>query len=93
MKILFVGDVYGDLGRNMLKKNLPKLKEKYQYNLLIVNGENSARNGRGLSFQNYKEFMNMKVNLVTLGNHSFAQKDIYDFIDDSNVIRDRKSVV
>ncbi len=87
MKILFIGDVYGDLGKEILKKNLPYLKEKYNYNLLIVNGENASKYGRGLNYKSYKEFMEMKVNLVTLGNHAFSQNDIYDFIDNSNVIR------
>ncbi len=48
MKILFIGDVAGSPGRDMLQAYLPKLKEKYRPNLIIVNGENAAA-GKGIT--------------------------------------------
>ncbi|MFA6378040.1 MAG: YmdB family metallophosphoesterase, partial [Acholeplasmataceae bacterium] len=46
MKVLFVGDIYGQLGLDMLKNHLADLKDKYRPNLIIVNAENAA-SGRG----------------------------------------------
>lgn len=51
MKILFIGDVAGSPGRDMLQAYLPKLKEKYRPNLIIVNGENAAA-GKGITQKN-----------------------------------------
>lgn len=89
MKILFIGDVYGTPGVNFLKENINKLKEEYQPNIIIVNGENSASNGRGMTLDVYKHFMNMGVNVITLGNHAYDNKEIFDFIDnpDFNIVR------
>lgn len=87
MRILFIGDVYGEPGRKILKKYLPILKKKYNYNFLIVNGENSCNNGRGISLEIYKEFMNLGVNCITMGNHTYGNKELDSFIEDSNVIR------
>lgn len=48
MRILFVGDVVGSLGRDMVSEYLAKLKEKYRPNLTIINGENAA-GGKGIT--------------------------------------------
>lgn len=87
MKILFIGDVYGETGRSMLKESLPILKKEYKYDFLIVNGENSSNNGRGIDLKIYKEFMSLGVNCITMGNHVWGNKDIFDFIDESNIVR------
>ena len=86
MNILFVGDVFGEEGIKYLESHLPKIKEQYKINLVIVNGENASY-GRGMHFTHYKMFMKMGVNLVTMGNHTFSNVDIKNFIDKSNVIR------
>lgn len=89
MKILFIGDVYGTPGVEFLKKNINRLKEEYQPNIIIVNGENAASNGRGITFDIYKQFMNMGVNIVTLGNHAFDNKKVFEFINNPeyNIVR------
>lgn len=89
MKILFIGDVYGKPGIDFLKQNIQNLKSEYQPNIIIVNGENSASNGRGITLDVYKEFMNMGVNVITLGNHAFDNKEVFEFIDnkDYNLVR------
>ena len=56
MKILFIGDIYGKPGIEMLTAFLPQLKDEYRPNLIIVNAENASF-GRGLSQKNYKEIM------------------------------------
>ncbi len=86
MKILFIGDVYGQPGIDYLSDNLKQLKNLYTPNLIIVNGEN-ASNGRGINKKIYKHFMSLGIHVITMGNHTWKNKDIYNFIDDSNLIR------
>ncbi|TBL77900.1 TIGR00282 family metallophosphoesterase [Paenibacillus thalictri] len=80
MKVLFIGDIVGSVGRNALKQLLPKLKTKYTPNFIIVNGENAAA-GRGITAAIAKEFFDLGVHGITMGNHTWDQKDIFDFID------------
>jgi len=80
MKILFIGDVVGSPGRDMVAEYLPKLKSKYHPHISIVNGENAA-SGKGINEKIYKAFLANGAQAVTLGNHTWAKKDIFDFID------------
>src|SRR5690625_195071 len=87
MKILFLGDVVGSPGRKMVKDYLPKLKEKYKPNLTIVNGENSAA-GKGITEKIYKQLLESGADVITMGNHTWDKKEIFEFIDDAkNMIR------
>ncbi|WP_163653238.1 TIGR00282 family metallophosphoesterase [Listeria sp. PSOL-1] len=80
MKILFIGDVVGSIGRDAITDYLPKLKQKYKPTVTIINGENAA-SGRGITEKIYKQFLEQGANAVTLGNHSFDNRDIFEFID------------
>ena len=82
MKFLFVGDVVGSLGREMVSKYLPVLKKKYNPAITIVNGENSA-NGKGITQKIYKGILDAGAQVVTLGNHTWDNKEIFEFIDDA----------
>lgn len=84
MKVLFVGDVVGSIGRDMLIETLPELKRKYRPQFTIVNGENAAA-GRGITEKIYKEFMQAGVDVVTMGNHTWDNRDIFNFIDGEKV--------
>ncbi|WP_010093297.1 TIGR00282 family metallophosphoesterase [Ornithinibacillus scapharcae] len=87
MKILFIGDVFGSPGRDMVQEYLPKLKDKYKPNAIIINGENAA-SGKGITEKIYKQFMGLGANVITMGNHTWDKKDIFEFIDDAkNLIR------
>ncbi len=86
MRILFIGDIYGQLGIDMLKDSLPTLKETYRPNLIIINGENAA-NGRGMTLKIYKELMGLGVAAITMGNWVWGNREIFDFIDESNIVR------
>jgi metallophosphoesterase (TIGR00282 family) len=81
IKILFIGDIVGAVGRKALKEVLPKLKTKHQPTMIIVNGENAAA-GRGITKQIAKEMFDLGVHGITMGNHTWDQKEIYDFIDE-----------
>lgn len=82
MRLLFVGDVVGSLGRKMISDYLPRLKKKYHPQLTIVNGENAAA-GRGITEKIYKGFLQDGVDIVTMGNHTWDNKAIFDFIQDA----------
>ena len=82
MRLLFIGDVVGSLGRQMLSDYLPRLKKKYHPQLTIVNGENAAA-GRGITEKIYKKFLQDGVDVVTMGNHTWDNKAIFDFIADA----------
>ena len=81
MKILFIGDIVGKLGREFLSNNINNLKEKYQPDLIIANGENSA-NGKGITKKIYNYLIDIGVDCITLGNHSFAKKELLDYINE-----------
>ncbi|MCD7033701.1 TIGR00282 family metallophosphoesterase [Metabacillus sp. GX 13764] len=82
MKILFIGDVVGHAGRDMIKHYLPKLKSKHRPNAIIVNGENAAH-GKGLTEKLYRELLEAGANVITMGNHTWDKKEIFEFIDKS----------
>lgn len=87
MKLLFVGDVVGSPGRDMVQTYLPKLKDKYKPHIVIINGENAAA-GRGITEKIYRQFLENGANAVTLGNHAWDHKEIFEFIDDAkNMVR------
>jgi 2',3'-cyclic-nucleotide 2'-phosphodiesterase len=87
MNILFIGDIYGSLGRETLQRHLPKIREQYPVHFCIVNGENAAH-GRGITEPIYKEFLEQGIQVVTLGNHAFDNRDVFNFIDEArNIVR------
>lgn len=85
MIILFIGDVVGSPGRNMIKDYLPKLKEKYRPQLTIINGENAA-GGKGITEKIYREFLEAGAQAVTLGNHAWDNREIFEFIQDAKYL-------
>ncbi len=82
MRLLFCGDVVGSLGRETITTYLPKLKKKYRPQVTIVNGENSA-SGRGITEKIYKKLLQDGADVVTLGNHAWDNRQIFEFIDDA----------
>jgi metallophosphoesterase (TIGR00282 family) len=82
MNILLVGDVFGILGRHAFIKYVKKLREDEQINFIVANGENVAH-GTGINEKYYKWFLEQSVNVVTLGNHAFHNKDVFNFIADA----------
>ncbi|WP_203232084.1 TIGR00282 family metallophosphoesterase [Paenibacillus pinistramenti] len=81
MKVLFIGDIVGQTGRKALKESLPQLKSKYNPDIIIANGENAA-SGRGITASIAKEFFDWGIHGLTMGNHTWDNKEIFDFIDD-----------
>ena len=87
LKILFIGDVIGNPGRLAVASLLPKLKEKYQINLTIANGENLA-GGLGITPETANEIISSGVDVITTGNHVWDKKEILDYIGmDNRILR------
>jgi 2',3'-cyclic-nucleotide 2'-phosphodiesterase len=87
MRILFLGDVIGKPGRDVLSAELPRLKDTLGIDLTIVNGENAAH-GFGLTQAIARDFFAMGVDVITTGNHWADQKEIISFIgDEDRVLR------
>jgi len=78
--ILIVGDVIGKPGRQALNELLPGLRRQYGLDLVVANGENVA-GGLGLTSTTVKELLNAGVDVVTSGNHVWAQKEIIPYLD------------
>lgn len=83
MNILFIGDIYGRTGRNLLRDNLDIIKDEYKIDFTIANGENSA-GGVGITKEIYDDLISYGIDVITLGNHAWAQKKIFDFIDNEH---------
>ncbi len=80
MRILFLGDVVGQSGCNALKKKLQKIIKEENIDFTIVNGENAADEGVGITQNIMDEFLSCGVDVVTSGNHIWDQKETYEFI-------------
>lgn len=78
MRFIFLGDIVGELGRDIVKKAVPFLKEKHQPDFVIVNGENSA-GGRGITPKIAIDLMRCGVDVITLGDHAWDNRDIFPF--------------
>ncbi|MFC5702054.1 TIGR00282 family metallophosphoesterase [Cohnella faecalis] len=81
MKVVFIGDIVGNLGRDTVKRLLPWLREKYQPHIIIANGENAA-GGRGINAAITRELFEWGVHGITMGNHTWDNREIFEFIDD-----------
>ena len=80
MNILILGDIVGPSGRKALTKTLPSLIEKKKLDFVIINGENAADSGVGITKKNTEEFFEAGTNVITSGNHIWDEKETMEFI-------------
>ncbi|MFC1897083.1 TIGR00282 family metallophosphoesterase [Chloroflexota bacterium] len=80
MLILAIGDIIGKPGRQAVLELLPDLRQQYEVNLVIANAENTA-GGLGLTSSIAKELLNAGVDILTSGNHIWAQKEIIPYLE------------
>jgi 2',3'-cyclic-nucleotide 2'-phosphodiesterase len=80
MRLLFLGDIVGRTGRNAVIERLPGLREDWKLDAVVINGENAA-GGFGLTEAIFDEVVNAGADVVTLGNHSFDQREALVFIE------------
>jgi metallophosphoesterase (TIGR00282 family) len=80
MRVLFLGDIVGRPGREVVTKRLPKLIEKWNLDFVAINGENAA-GGFGITEAIYEELVDAGADAITLGNHSWDQREALVFIE------------
>lgn len=85
MNIMMIGDICGRPGRATTAHFIPILKQEYELDLIIANGENSA-GGVGITKKVLEELSNMDIDIVTTGNHIWDKREIFTFIDDENAL-------
>jgi metallophosphoesterase (TIGR00282 family) len=87
MRILYCGDVVGRAGRTAIETHIPMLREKLKLDFVVVCGEN-ATHGFGISKKHYDGMRAVGVDVVTLGNHAWDQRETMLFInEDAHLIR------
>jgi 2',3'-cyclic-nucleotide 2'-phosphodiesterase len=87
MKVLFCGDVVGKAGRQAVVEHVPELRRQLGLDFVIVNGENSAH-GFGITGTICQTFYDAGVDVVTTGNHVWAQRELINYIDgDERLLR------
>ena len=80
MKILFIGDIVGKSGRDIVSSLLFDLKADNNIDLVIANGENSAH-GKGITYKIYNQLISVGIDYITMGNHAYSKNEINDYID------------
>ena len=84
MKILVLGDVMGASGRKALKKNLSKIIEEYEINFSVINGENAADDGKGITKKIAEDFFLDGIDVITSGNHIWDKEETTNYIEKEN---------
>jgi metallophosphoesterase (TIGR00282 family) len=85
VRILFVGDVVGGLGRRTLLTLLPGLRERLGADFVVVNAENAA-GGAGITSKIARELLAAGVDVITLGNHAYRHREVYRYLDEEERI-------
>jgi metallophosphoesterase (TIGR00282 family) len=87
VRLLFVGDVVGGLGRRTLRELLPGVRERHRPDFVVVNGENAA-GGVGITPKVADQLFASGVDVITLGNHTYRHRDVYRYLDEQpNILR------
>ena len=84
MKILILGDVMGPSGRKVVKTNLSRIVKEYKINFSIINGENAADDGKGITKEIAEEFFLEGIDVITSGNHIWDKAETANYIEKEN---------
>jgi len=79
MKLLFLGDIVGRPGRDLIRRHVRALASRYGADLVIANGENAA-GGAGITRDNMLEILSAGVDVITSGNHVWDKRETLEFI-------------
>ena len=82
MRLLFIGDIVGGPGRHIVQEELPRLIDEYKIDFTVANGENSA-GGFGMNKRSFNELYACGIDAFTLGNHTWDNKEIFSFIENT----------
>ncbi|MCL6611935.1 MAG: TIGR00282 family metallophosphoesterase [Peptococcaceae bacterium] len=87
MRLLMIGDIVGRPGRRAVRQNLPALVSQFGIDVVIANGENAA-GGNGITREVAQELFSCGVDVITMGNHVWNQKEIYAYINqEARIVR------
>jgi metallophosphoesterase (TIGR00282 family) len=87
VRFLFIGDIVGKPGRDIVCQSIPGLVAKYGLDLVVANAENAA-GGSGLTPAIYRELVRAGVDAITLGDHVYRRKEIYSILEnESNIVK------
>ena len=86
IKILFIGDISGVMGKLAIESELGKIKKQQNIDYVIANAENTTK-GRGLDWHDYKLLCENGIDFITMGNHTWHKKDILD------ILRTKKNII
>ena len=86
MKILIIGDIVGNGGVKKVKELIPEYKKRNNIDFIIANGENSA-DGMGITLKIFEDLKKTGIDVVTMGNHTWGKKEIFNFIEDEQIVR------
>ena len=81
MKIFFLGDIVGNSGKLTVVNNLKDILDEKKIDFVVVNGENAADQGVGITEKISNDLFNVGVDVITTGNHVWDQKEIVNFIE------------
>ena len=84
MKILVLGDIMGLSGRNAIKKKLPKIISENKIDFSVINGENAADDGKGITKDIAEELFSLGIDVITSGNHIWDKQEITTYIETEN---------
>ncbi len=86
MKILIIGDIVGSTGVKKVKDVVPDFKQNNNIDFVIANAENSA-DGMGITTKIFEDLKKSKIDVMTMGNHTWGKREIFSFIDEPQIIR------
>jgi metallophosphoesterase (TIGR00282 family) len=87
LRVLFIGDVVGSPGRNIVTQVLPRLIHRWRLSLVVCNAENAA-GGSGLTLKCYDELVEAGVDVMTMGDHVYRKDEIFQIFEKTgNVLR------
>jgi 2',3'-cyclic-nucleotide 2'-phosphodiesterase len=79
VRILFLGDIFGRPGRRAVEERVASLREELGVTLVVANGENAA-DGTGITTRIASRLLASGVDVITLGNHAFRQREVYPYL-------------
>jgi len=86
MRILVIGDIVGNTGVKKVKETIPNLKKEKNIDFVIANAENSAE-GMGITVKIFEDLKKAGVNVITMGNHTWGKKEIFNIVNENELIR------
>ena len=85
-RVLFIGDIDDLPGKRIILEELPNLREKYNFDLVVANAEN-VTGGLGISLEDAQQLLEAGIDVITLGNHTWVHKEIDEVLKLDRVIR------